>query len=89
MTHMPTVSAPEHPSWSTWRDIPVVCRYRPHLVRTATTALVVGTILFAINQLDVVVRGDASAGVWLKGGLTYMVPFVVSNVGVLIASKAR
>jgi len=25
-----------------------------------------------LNQLDVVVRGDASTGVWLKGGLTYL-----------------
>ncbi|MGH8301112.1 MAG: nitrate/nitrite transporter NrtS [Steroidobacteraceae bacterium] len=50
------------------------------------TALVVGTVLFAINQLNVVVAGHANAVVWLKGGLTYPVPFVVSNVGLLIAT---
>jgi hypothetical protein len=53
------------------------------------TALIVGTLLFAINQLDVVLRGDASTAVWLKSALTYLVPFAVSNVGVLIACRAR
>jgi hypothetical protein len=32
-----------------------------HLMQTAATALVVGTILFAINQLNVVIDGQASA----------------------------
>jgi hypothetical protein len=81
-------SAPP-PTWSTWRQIPAVCGYRPHLVRTTVTALIVGTLLFAINQLDVVLRGDASTAVWLKSALTYLVPFAVSNVGVLIACRAR
>ena len=47
----------------------------------------VGTILFAINQLDVVLRGAATPVLWLKVGLTYLVPFCVSNLGVLIASR--
>ena len=75
------------PRWSTWRQaITVVC-YRPHLRKTATIALVVGTVLFCINQLDVVVRGDATAVVWLKSAITYLVPFCVSNTGVLVASR--
>jgi hypothetical protein len=37
-----------------------VVLYRPHLRKTVTIALVVGTILFSINQLDVVLRGDAT-----------------------------
>ena len=49
----------------------------------------VGSILFCINQLDVVLRGDATTAVWLKGGLTYLVPFCVSNAGVLVATKRR
>jgi hypothetical protein len=81
------MAAIERPTWHTWREALAVCRYRPHLTRTVFTAVVVGTILFAINQLDVVVRGDASTVTWLKGGLTYLVPFIVSNVGVLIASR--
>ena len=59
----------------------------PHLRQTVTIALVVGTVLFAINQLDVVLRGDATVVIWLKVGLTYVVPFCVSNAGILIASR--
>jgi hypothetical protein len=47
----------------------------------------VGTILFAINQLDVVLRGDATAVVWVKAAVTYHVPFAVSNAGVLVATR--
>jgi len=76
------------PVWSTWREIPKVCLYPPHLVRTISIALIVGSVLFVINQLDVVLRGDATAVVWLKSALTYVVPFVVSNLGVLVATRA-
>ena len=75
------------PAWMTWREaVGVVC-YRPHLRKTATIALVVGTVLFCINQLDVVLRGDATALVWVKSAITYVVPFCVSNAGVLVASR--
>ena len=71
----------------TWREaVGVVC-YRPHLRKTATIALVVGTVLFCINQLDVVLRGDVTALVWVKSAITYVVPFCVSNAGVLVASR--
>jgi len=75
------------PTWSTWREAPAVVLHQPHLRRTVTIALVVGTVLFCINQLDVVIRGDATALVWLKAALTYAVPFVVSNLGVLTATR--
>lgn len=64
----------------------VVC-YRPHVRKTGAIALVVGTVLFCINQLDVVLRGDATAVVWFKSAVTYVVPFVISNLGVLVASR--
>ena len=63
--------------------------HRPHLRQTIRIALVVGTVLFTINQLDVVVRGAATPVVWLKVGLTYLVPFCVSNLGILIASRRQ
>ncbi len=75
------------PAWSTWRDIPRVCLYGGHLKRTVTIALAVGTILFAINQLDVVLSGRATPLVWLKIGVTYLVPFCVSNSGILVATR--
>jgi hypothetical protein len=63
--------------------------YRPHLRKTIGIAVLVGTVLFAINQLDVVLRGAATSVVWLKVALTYLVPFCVSNTGVLIASRRK
>ena len=77
------------PAWTTWREaVGVVC-YRPYLRETATIALVVGTVLFGINQLDVVLRGDATTLVWVKSAITYVVPWCVSNAGVLAASRVR
>ena len=77
------------PVWSTWREAVAVVRFRPHLRRTVGVALVVGTVLFAINQLDVVLRHRATTVTYLKGGLTYLVPFCVSNYGVLVATRRR
>jgi hypothetical protein len=48
---------------------------------------VVGTSLFTINQFDVVVRGDGTAAVWVKAGVTCLVPLGVSNAGVLEGSR--
>ena len=75
------------PTWATGREAARVVLYRPHLRKTVTIALIVGTLLFAINQLDVVLRGDATASVWVKSVVTYLVPFCVSNAGVLVASR--
>jgi hypothetical protein len=80
-------TATEAPTWTRWRDVPGVVFYPPHLKKTVTIALVVGTILFCINQLDVVVRGDATPLVWIKAAVTYLVPFCVSNAGVLVATR--
>ncbi len=76
----------EPPTWTTWRDAVGVVSYRPHLRKTTLIAMSVGTVLFCINQLDVVLRGDATAVVWLKTAITYVVPFCVSNAGLLIAA---
>jgi hypothetical protein len=75
------------PVWATVAEAWRVVRYRPHLERTLLTTIIVGTILFTINQLDVVMDGRATSAVWAKGALTYVVPFVVSNVGILIATR--
>jgi hypothetical protein len=77
------------PTWITWREAVDVIAYRPHLRSTVTVALVVGTLLFGINQLDVVLRGDATPLVWIKAAVTYVVPFCVANIGVLTASRGE
>jgi hypothetical protein len=72
-------------TWSSWREaLRVVAQ---HLRSTVRIALIVGTVLFCINQLDVVLSGRAGVLVWAKIALTYFVPFVVSNVGILIGSR--
>jgi len=47
----------------------------------------VGTILFCINQLNFVLEGKANAVLWIKVGVTYLVPFCVANAGILVATK--
>ena len=66
-----------------------MCLAACNLRRTLAVALVVGSALFAINQLDVVVAGHASARVWLKACLTYAVPFLVANYGLLVGTRRR
>ncbi len=75
------------PSWRTAREALPVVLHRPHLIRTALTALIVGTILFLINHLDTVVTGQAATATWIKTGATYLVPFAVSNIGLLVGSR--
>jgi hypothetical protein len=60
-----------------------------HLRQTLTIALVVGTILTAINQADVIVRGDATTTTLAKAALNYLVPFIVSNLGLLAGARGR
>ncbi len=74
-------------SWSTWREALSICLLPSNLKKTIRIALIVGTILFAINQLDVVLKGKATPFVWFKIGLTFVVPFCVSNLGILVATK--
>lgn len=80
-------SEPEPMGWSTLREALGVVVHPPHLRKTLMVTVVVGTLLFAINQLDVIVRGDASPLVWVKAATTYLVPFGVSNYGVLVATR--
>lgn len=77
------------PTWSTWPDAARVVFYRPHLRKSLALTVVVGTILFAINQGNIVFRGQATAEVWIKGGMTYIVPFCVANYGILVATYRR
>jgi hypothetical protein len=65
------------------------CMRPEHLRSTVKIALVVGTILTLINQADVIIGGDAKTFTWIKVGLNYCVPFVVSNLGLLAGKHAE
>jgi hypothetical protein len=57
--------------------------YPPVFRRALQVAAVVGTTLFVINQLDVVLSGKIMPLVVVKILLTYMVPFLVSTYSAL------
>lgn len=77
------------PTWATFREAIRVVVYPPFLKKTIRTAAAVGLVLFSINHLDEVLRGQASIMVWVKGGFTCLVPFCVANWGILIATRRR
>ena len=56
------------------------------LRRSLITSLIVGTVLSAINQGDVVLAGEAPNLV--KIGLNYLVPFCVVSYGCVSARRA-
>ena len=73
-------------TWSTWGELLGVISAPANLKRTVTIALVLGTLFVAMNQLEMIISGDATFVVWLKAGLTYVTPFCVSNLGILSAT---
>ena len=77
------------PSWAKWHEAFRVIAHPPYLKRTIRIAFIFGSLLFAINHLDEVILGHATSAVWIKGALTFLVPFSVSNLGVLVASRRR
>lgn len=75
--------------WSEWSEIPTVVTHWRHLKRTVTVALCVGTAFFAMNQLAVILAGQATLLTWLKVAITYLTPFCMSNFGILTATHKR
>jgi hypothetical protein len=61
--------------------------YRPMLRRSFLTAIVVGTVLTAINQGTTLLDGNLPASLAWKVPLTYAVPFCVATWGALVNSR--
>lgn len=62
---------------------------RPSVVRRALGyAVVVGAILITINHADAILRGEVSAGRFTRMGLTVLVPYVVSTLSSVGATRA-
>lgn len=77
------------PTWSRPRDA-VGLFLAGATLRTAwKVAVVVGTVLSAVNQGTVLVDGKATAATWVRVGVNYAVPFLVSSVGFLSACRHR
>jgi fatty-acid desaturase len=83
---MKAVTAQTPPAWTTWRELSTVIARRANLKRTLTIALVVGTVFFTMNQLELVLSGHATFVVWLKVAMTYLTPLCVSNIGIASAT---
>lgn len=61
------------------------CRFFSHWFRRETVtrglavACVVGPVLTVVNQYDVLLNLDFSARLWVKVGLTFLVPYSVAS----------
>jgi hypothetical protein len=64
-------------------------RHPPLVRRSAIIALIVGTVLLAINQGDVLLAGRWDAALAWNAPLTYVVPFIVATWGALLSSRER
>jgi hypothetical protein len=55
--------------------------------RTLTIAAIVGCILSIINEGDVIIHGNATGMTAVKICLNFVVPFIVSNLGVQAGTR--
>jgi len=70
-------------SWTRWRDA-VVLVVRGVTFRTASKiAVIVGTLLTAVNQGSVILAGDAELITWLRTAANYVIPYTVASLGYL------
>lgn len=77
------------PEWSTTGEAARLWFAPRTLRKTIKIALVVGTLLSLINQGSVIFGGDATVATWIRVGMNYIVPFCVSSIGFLSATRRR
>jgi len=61
--------------------------YVPMLSRSLIIALIVGTLLTAINQGNIIAQGDLPLILAWKVPLTYCVPFFVATTGAILNAR--
>ena len=84
-----TTPAKTVPSWSTPGEGFRLWFSRSTLRKTIKIALVVGTILSLINQLQVFLDHKATWVTDMRVVANYIVPFCVSSIGFLSATRRR
>ena len=55
----------------------------PMLKKSLAACVVVGTLLTALNQGDILLAGEWNSSLWWKIPLTYTVPFLVATYGAM------
>ncbi len=63
--------------------------YWPLVSRSLVICLLVGTVLTAINQGNVILQGDASLALAWKIPLTYAVPYCVATTGAILNARSK
>ena len=58
-------------------------RHWPMLKKSLAACVVVGTLLTALNQGDILLAGGWNSSLWWKIPLTYTVPFMVATYGAM------
>jgi len=61
--------------------------YGPLMRRSLIVALIVGTILTAINQGNIILNGDFPPSLYWKIPLTYVVPYCVASTGAILNAR--
>lgn len=82
------MTAREIPDRKTFGELCALACRRSIALRGLKFALVVGPILIAINHWEVIASGQLGPSIYLKMGLTFMVPYMVSvfsSVGAVLA----
>lgn len=63
--------------------------HAPLVGRSLVICLIVGTILTAINQGNVIVQGDLPTALAWKVPLTYAVPYCVATTGAILNARSK
>jgi hypothetical protein len=71
----------------TVREGVAYCAQRRNLKRTIPVALIVGVTLTLINEGSVIANGHATTATWIRCLLNFLVPFLVSNAGLLMGRR--
>ena len=85
LVHLPAATT----TGGEWRTLLAYCLERDTLVRSAKTALVVGTILALINHGQEMLAGAFSAWRMIPMEVTYMVPLWVATYGQVQGKRQR
>lgn len=57
------------------------------LKKSLGACVVVGTLLTALNQGDILLTGEWNSALWWKIPLTYTVPFMVATYGAMVNNR--